>query len=60
MFSLTQKEFEMMMRCNDAINCMVDHGTWERINGKLVFVIPEDAADRILVLIDDAQEIDDE
>jgi len=60
MFSLTRKEFEMMMRCNDAIDHMVDHGTWERIDGKLVFVIPEDAADRILVLIDDAQEIDDE
>ena len=50
----------MMMRCNDAINCMVDHGTWERINGKLVFVIPEEAADRILVLIDQDQEIDDD
>ena len=60
MFSLTQKEFEMMMRCNDAINCMVDHGTWERIDGKLVFVIPEDAADRILVLIDQDQVIDED
>jgi len=39
---------------------MVDHGTWERVDGKLVFVIPEDAADRILLLIDDAQEIDDD
>jgi len=60
MFSLTQKEFEMMMRCNDAINCMVEYGTWERVDGKLVFVIPEDAADRILVLIDQDQVIDDD
>ena len=60
MFSLTRKEYEMMMRCSAAIDHMVDHGTWERIDGKLVFVIPEDAADRILVLIDDAQEIDDD
>jgi len=60
MFSLTQKEFEMMMRCNDAINCMVEFGTWERIDGKLVFVIPEEAADRILVLIDQDQVIDDD
>jgi len=57
MFSLTQKEFEMMMRCNDAINCMVEFGTWERIDGKLVFVIPEDAADRILQLIDEDIEL---
>jgi len=49
-----------MMRCNDAINCMVEFGTWERIDGKLVFVIPEDAADRILQLIDEDQEIDDD
>jgi len=60
MFSLTQKEFEMMMRCNDAINCMVEFGSWERIDGKLVFVIPECVADKILVLIDADQEIYDE
>ena len=59
MFNLTQKEFQMLLRCNDALNCMVEHGAWERRDGELVFVIPEYAADRILRLIDKNEALDD-
>ena len=60
MMHLTEREYEMMLRFREAIDLFCDNGKWERRDGELVFVVDEDTTDRILILIDDAQEIDDD
>jgi len=56
MMQLTEREYEMMLRFREAIDLFCDNGTWDRQDGKLVFVIDEATADRILVLVDEDQE----
>ena len=60
MMHLTEREYEMMTRFRVAIDLFCDNGKWERRDCELVFVVDEDTTDKILILIDEDQEIDDD
>ena len=60
MMQLTEHEYKMMLRFREAIDLFCDKGQWHVENGVTTFIVDEDTTDRILVLVDEDQEIDDD
>ena len=60
MMQLTEREYEMMLRFRKAIDLFCDNGQWHVESGVTTFIVDEDTTDRILILVDDAQEIADD
>jgi len=56
MMHLTEREYEMMLRFREAIDLFCDNGKWHVENGVTTFIVDEDTADRILILVDEDQE----
>jgi len=60
MMQLTEREYEMMLRFREAIDLFCENGQWRVENGVTTFIVDEDTTDRILILVDEDQEIADE
>ena len=60
MMHLTEREYEMMLRFREAIDLFCDNGQWHVENGVTTFIVDEDTTDRILILVDEDQEMNDD
>lgn len=53
MNTFTPKERAELAAYREAIDIIFDSGRWERVDGELVWLIPEKAADRVQAMIGD-------
>jgi len=49
--TISEQEYEMLMRCSQAIDLLADFGHWHQLNGELVYYVDEETADRIWELV---------